>query len=191
MPTPEELLAIIQPLPKSHYKADYPLSSLEHALKRMEADWGLELNPDYQRGHVWNVDQQIYFVENLIRGAVGDTGKVVQFNHPNWEMNQRTDSDLPDRLQCIDGLQRLTPLLRFSRGEIKPFGLSIEDLNGTPWAPGRIHITLAVYRIQTREELLQYYLDLNTGGTPHHESEINRVHELLIEARGRTKAPKI
>ncbi len=31
----------------------------------------------------------------------------------------------------------------------------------------------------TREEVLQWYIDLNTGGTDHTDEEINRVKEML------------
>jgi len=31
----------------------------------------------------------------------------------------------------------------------------------------------------TKKELVQHYLDLNTGGTPHSEAEIERVKEML------------
>lgn len=191
MPTTEELDAIIRPLPRSNYKADHTLKSLEYALSGMERDWGLELNPDYQRGHVWTEAQQVSFIENLIRGGVASTGKVVQFNHPNWEMDQSPNSDLPDRLQCIDGLQRLTALRRFMNGEIQAFGLHADDFDGTPYSLSRIYITFAIFRLQTRAELLQYYLDLNAGGTPHPESEIDRVRGLLDEARQSGRKPRI
>lgn len=43
-----------------------------------DTDILLELNPEFQRGHVWNLDKQIAFVENLLRRI--DINKIIRFN---------------------------------------------------------------------------------------------------------------
>lgn len=43
---------------------------------------GLDLNPDFQRGHVWTPSQQAAFVEFFLRG--GKTARVLYFNNPQW-----------------------------------------------------------------------------------------------------------
>ena len=47
-----------------------------------EQNEGLELNPDFQRGHVWTREQEIAYIEFLLRG--GRTGRDLYFNKPSW-----------------------------------------------------------------------------------------------------------
>jgi hypothetical protein len=82
-------------------------------------------------------------------------------------------------MQCVDGLQRLTAVRRFLAGEIKAFGMVAKEFTGTPFDPRRYMLRMAVHVYQTRAELLQYYIDLNAGGTPHEPEEIERVRALL------------
>lgn len=40
-------------------------------------------------------------------------------------------------------------------------------------------LTLKVYDFQYRKDLLKFYLDINGGGTPHSQYELNRVKGML------------
>jgi len=110
----------------------------------------------------------------------------ILFNCPSWN---HTDDAGPGNIpkfsmQCIDGLQRLTAILAFMRGEVPIFGgQNITTLVGTPFDARRYRISLAVYEFQWRDELLAFYLDLNIGGTVHTSSEIERVTALMEQAR--------
>ena len=53
-----------------------------------EQNEGLELNPDFQRGHVWTREQEIAYIEFLLRG--GRTGRDLYFNKPSWEKYLRS-----------------------------------------------------------------------------------------------------
>ena len=129
--TEKQLEAIIRPMAQARYEADFLFGGLEGSLQRLGEDFGgLELTPDFQRGHVWTPDQKRHFIENLLRGIISTSGLTIQFNCPQFEENsaRRRDQDLPNHLQCIDGLQRLTAVLDFLRGEVQPFGLNRDDL---------------------------------------------------------------
>lgn len=89
-------------------------------------------------------------------------------------------------IQCIDGLQRLTALRDFVAGRFKVFnGYTLQDLEGTSFSFRRTGMawTLEMFTIATRADLLQFYLDLNTGGVVHASEEIRRVTGLLDNAR--------
>lgn len=181
-----ELARIINPLRTAQYEVDHDWRSFQRALAGYAADYGgIELNPDFQRGHVWTPDQQRHFIENVLRGVISSSGFVVQFNCPNWE-NAAYAGDLPVGFQCIDGLQRITAVQAFMDGTVHPFGLSVEDLNlsGFSMKGSRYRFRLAVHDFQSRAELLQHYLDLNAGGTPHTAAEIARVRSLRDAASG-------
>ena len=59
-----------------NYEIDVPLDFIKRQLKRFEEDYGLELNPDFQRGNVWTKEQQIAWLEFFFRG--GKTSMVSQ-----------------------------------------------------------------------------------------------------------------
>ena len=60
---------------------------------------------------------------------------------------------------------------------VRTFLAGIDDLRGTAFDPGRakFRFTVAIYALQTRAEVLQHYIDINAGGTPHSADEIERV----------------
>lgn len=186
----DELAAIIKPLRTAQYEVDHYWRSFQRSLMGYGQDYGgLELNPDFQRGHVWTADQQRHFVENVLRGVVSSSGFVIQFNCPNWE-NHNYSGDLPLGFQCIDGLQRITAVQAFLDGHVRPFGLSAGELDGSYFSMrgSRYRFRMAVHDFQSRSELLQHYLDLNAGGTPHTAEEIERVRGLRNAALGAVTA---
>lgn len=156
------------------YEINVPLVSLKRTLKLWEEDGGLELNPDFQRGHVWNEEQQIAFVEFLLKGGI--TARVIYFNSPAWS-RQESHSDLDEKVLCVDGLQRLTACLRFVEDEIKVFGHKFSEFEGSP----RImhDLKFNVNDLQTRAEVLKWYIEFNTGGTVHTKEELDRVKAML------------
>lgn len=178
-----DLLAdLIKPLRTAKWQADFSWHRLQGSLQDMTLDAGdLDLNPDFQRGHVWTHGQRQHFIENCLRGVVSSSGLVLQFNCPDWN-EDAPDTDLPAGMQCIDGLQRYTAITEFVNGNVHPFGVSVSDLQGTQFDPRRFMIKVAVHDFKKRADLLQHYLDINTGGTVHAASEIERVKGLLAQA---------
>ncbi len=160
--------------PEPTYSVDIDLESLESNLDRYKDRFGLKMNPDFQRGHVWTEDQQIAYVEYLLRG--GASGRVIYFNCAGW-------GRLPKGpMVCVDGLQRVTAALRFMRGEIKAFGYYEHEYEDQfPWSECTFNIK--INSLATRAEVLKWYLDLNTGGTVHTADELNRVRGILAKEK--------
>lgn len=160
------------------YEVNIPLLFLEKTLKDYEESYGLDLNPDFQRGHVWTREQQIAWLEFYFRG--GKTGRVIYFNSPAWSTVKSPESDLDDTILCVDGLQRLTAFRAFLNNEVPVFGSYYKDFED------KLHVTAYSIRVninslQTRKELLKWYIEMNSGGTPHTDEEIARVQALLNE----------
>jgi uncharacterized protein with ParB-like and HNH nuclease domain len=161
------------------YEVNIGLKYLETTLKDYEESYGLELNPDFQRGHVWTEDQQIAFVEFFLKG--GKTARVMYFNCPSFSRSIK-ENDSP--MVCVDGLQRLTALRRFLNNEIKVFGLYLDDFEDKDIMLRKIgNLRFNINNLQTKKEVLQWYLDFNTGGTVHSKEEIERVEKLLEEEK--------
>ncbi|WP_235887964.1 hypothetical protein [Neobacillus paridis] len=73
----------------SGYQVNIPLRYLEKRVKEDMEELGLQLESDFQRGHVWTEYQQIKFVEYLFRG--GKSNRTLYFNHPGWNSNLKGD----------------------------------------------------------------------------------------------------
>ncbi len=169
VPSPVNL-DTIEMFPRQVYEVDVAWTSLERTIAYHVDDEHLDLSPDFQRGHVWTMDQRSAYVEYIMRG--GEGGKLLSFNRSGW-LSSRSNGPY----QIIDGLQRLTTARMFLRDEVVAFGQPLSKFIGRL----RMHIGFKwrVYELADRAAVLRYYLAMNAGGTPHSAEEIGRVRELL------------
>ena len=174
--SPYKRLCDIPPFTRwSGYEVDIPWVHLEHSLKCYEENYGVDIDPDFQRGHVWVRAQQIAFVEHYLRG--GRSSRILHWNCHDWN---EFSGDYP--LVLIDGKQRLTAVLAFLQDKIPAFGRKLSEYEDklTWGGPSfRFHIN----SLKTRTEVLQWYLELNEGGTVHTTDELKKVHALLKKER--------
>ena len=153
-----------------NYQINQPWDSLEAWLARERDEVEIDLNPDFQRGHVWSELQQIRFVEFCLKGGKGSN--TIRFNCCGWMQDFRGPFEL------VDGKQRLEAVRKFMRNELPAFGFTIEQYEGKfPFA--RYDFLIRVNDLPTRREVLQWYLDINTGGVVHTDTEIAKVRDLL------------
>ncbi|WP_196607103.1 DUF262 domain-containing protein [Pectinatus frisingensis] len=133
---------------------------------------GLQLNPDFQRGNVWTQEQQIKYMEFLIKG--GKSSRLLYFNHPGWQKDFKGD------FVCVDGLQRITAIQKFLNDELLVFGkYKLHDFEDYIHLLLDIRVTVCINNLKTRREVLEWYIEFNSGGTIHSEQEIKRVKALL------------
>lgn len=156
--------------PRADYHVDVEWRDLCSYIERSVKQYGLELEPDFQRGHVWTAEQQIAFVEYGLMG--GESSMTITANHPHWQ----TGKDGP--YQLVDGLQRVTAVMRFYNNEIPAFGAYLNEYTDRArmiQGSFKWHIlTLA-----SRADVLHQYLLMNAGGVVHSPEEIVRVRKLL------------
>ena len=142
---------------------------------------GLVLNPDFQRGHVWTEEQQTAYIEYLLMG--GMSGRTIYLNAKDAESPSPENQDYV----CVDGLQRITAIRGFYHDEIPAFGHRYSQFEG-PLNLTKFTMRIVVNDLQTREEVLQWYLELNTTGVPHSKEELDRVKALLNRERENGRA---
>lgn len=166
----------IPQFPKSGYQVDVAWSDLLRTVDRYIAEYGLNLDPDFQRGHVWTEEQRIRYVEYVLRG--GEGGRDLCFNCPGWQgMGKQGPYEI------LDGKQRLTSAMMFMRNELPAFGRLFREYTGRlRYYAG---FKWRIFELPTRADVLRYYLDMNAGGTPHAASEIERVRALLAKETGK------
>lgn len=137
-------------------------------------NYDLQLNPKFQRGHIWTQEQQKKYIEFILRG--GKTGRDFYFN-----LNRKTNEYV-----CVDGLQRTTAFMRFIDGEIKVFDQYFDDFCFTKRETGgnslpEFRVNVYMNYLESKKEILEWYVDLNAGGTPHTNDEIERVKKMIQE----------
>jgi hypothetical protein len=134
---------------------------------------GIDLDPDFQRAHVWTESQQVRYIEFILKG--GMTGRDIYWNCKNFNKGGKQGPFV-----LVDGKQRLTAILRFMHGEITAFGHKLSDYGDKPdYLDARV--SWWINDLDTRAEVLQWYLDLNSGGTQHTSDEIAKVEALLAK----------
>jgi hypothetical protein len=157
----------------AHYAVDISLHRLLRAMEEYQKEYGLQLCPDFQRGHVWTEEQQVKYVEFLLRG--GQSSRDILFNHTAWNRSFKGE------MVCVDGLQRLTACAKFLKNELKVFGHYLDEFEDKPY---NVHLRFHINDLPTRKQVLAWYLELNDGGTVHTENELARVRTLLAQEEG-------
>ncbi|MDV3428798.1 MAG: DUF262 domain-containing protein [Bacillota bacterium] len=158
---------------EGQYNADMRLPYFIRWIDENIKELGLQLNPDFQRGNVWTEQQQIAYIEYLIKG--GKSAITVYFNQPGWQR------DYKGEFVCVDGLQRITAMQKFLNNKIKIFGHYLNEYEDSKILLRKLIIKVNINNLQTKKEVLQWYLDMNTGGTVHSEKEIDKVKNMINE----------
>lgn len=155
---------------------DFAIEYLMDFLNTEIEQFNLQLNPKFQRGHVWTEDQQVAWLEYFLKG--GKSGRIVYFNNPSQHKSVK-DGSYNDYV-CVDGLQRITAIQRFMNNEIKVFGSYYREYEDeTRIATHTIKVN--INDLKTEREVLQWYVDMNSGGTPHTKAEIEKVEKMIQE----------
>lgn len=159
-----------------HWQADFDFKYLMGFIEENIKEHNLQLNPDFQRGHVWTQEQQIKWLEFFFKG--GKTGRIIYFNKPDWHSGVPNGSY--NEFVCVDGLQRLTAIKRFMDGEIPIFGSYIYEFEDK-MSIVNDSIKVNINDLKSKKEVLQWYVDMNSGGTPHTDAEIDKVKKMISE----------
>lgn len=129
-----------------------------------------DLDPEFQRGHIWDEDQQIKYVEFKLKGGAGSND--IRFNCVGW-MNS-----FEGPFVLVDGKQRIEAVRKFLNDGLKVFGgMKFSDFEG--YMPSHLDFIFHINDLKTMEAVYIWYIELNTGGTPHTEEEINKVKRMI------------
>jgi len=169
--------ADIKPLysAQNMYGVDQPVKYILDTLKRYKEEYGLEMVPDFQRGHVWTKEQQEKYIEFLLRG--GKAGTDFYFNHPGWM------GDFNGQMVCVDGLQRITALQQFFNNEICAFNTYYQDFKDN--FPLLLVVRFYINNLKNKEDVLNWYVELNETGTPHSQEELQKVKDMIEEIQNK------
>lgn len=85
-----------------------------------------------------------------------------------------------DDFVCVDGLQRITAIMKFQANQLKVFGLHYNEFEGEPREIAT-KLQIRINDLQYEKDVLQWYIEMNAGGTPHSKEEIARVQKMMEE----------
>jgi hypothetical protein len=174
--TPWRELGDEKPIKTSTFRLHYSQRDLS-GLIHMYYYFGVEMDPDYQRGLVWTLKDKQELIESIFQDV--DIGKFV-FAHLPFKSKSPT-------YEIIDGKQRLNALIEYYEGRFEWRGKLYRDLY-----PGdQSHID--TYPISyaelsersTRAEILDCFIRLNTSGKPQDPKHLEAVKALLAAERSR------
>lgn len=177
----------IPQFPKAYYTVDTSIRHLENTLEEynrapLTEPGHLKLQPIFQRGYVWTKNQQIQYMEYLLKG--GEFAKTVIFNCPNWmEIQQKNTAGwsildiTSNHVVCVDGQQRIRAIRAFLQNKIPAFNTYFKDFEEK--IPLDLTLRIQMLKLQTPQQLLQAYIDYNTGGSVHSETDLKPAIELL------------
>lgn len=138
------------------------------------------LNPDYQRGPSWTEEQKSSFISHLLMGGF------VQPVLINRSEDRNREEDVSE---VVDGQQRIRAITDFVYGQIsssiwnrdgKQIKVQWKDFNEIDRRSSRLQLRV-MYGDFSLQKRLELYLALNSTGTPHSPSDIEKVRNQLLK----------
>lgn len=161
---------------KEPLKLQFFQQSVDCLIHKFFVYWGLDMNPRYQREIVWTHEQKLKLIKSIFEGL--DIGKFVFISNPYSE-------DREFGYEILDGKQRLTTILEFYNDEWTYEGYYFSELSTYLQYKFRdLSVFVAEMRDgdATKENILEYFIRLNTTGTPMSEEHLDKVRKQLEES---------
>ena len=134
---------------------------------------GIDFNPDYQRGYVWNEIDRELLLDSIFKNI--DIGKFVLIHLSDDEWTERGFG-----YEILDGKQRLSTLIQFYANKITYKGKYYNDLSGMDKRAFTEHqVAIAEVRETDKKTVLKYFLMLNRTGKSMDESHLSEVEKML------------
>jgi hypothetical protein len=153
------------------YRIRYSNSGID-SLLNMVYFFGVDFDVDYQRDHVWTLDDKIALIDSIFNNV--DIGKFVFVERP-----MGCDRKL---LEIIDGKQRLTAICEFVEGRFQYNGYYYDELSFSDKNKINSHgISYGYLENPSRRAIFETFIKLNTAGRPMKNEDIDKVKKLLDE----------
>lgn len=157
----------IPQISSAHYNINVWLEELPLTINSYKKWYNLNMSPEYQRWYVWTEDQKIKYVEYFLKWW--RSWRDIFLNCPKW---QRSGTE--EKMEVVDWKQRLTALLEYLDNKFPAFWHYHKEYSGFMQCPAlNIHIN----DLENPKDIVQWYLDMNTGGAIHTEEDLKSAYE--------------
>lgn len=154
---------------------DYRNSTIESLLFNYY-NFGVDMDPDYQRELVWDESDKKYLLDSVFHDGI-EIGRFV-FVDLSYEEQKERDYTY----EILDGKQRLNCLCEFYENRIPYKGLYFNDLHPRDKQTFlNKKIAIGEARDLTRKEKLQLFLAVNRGGKAMNDTHMKQVEDMLYE----------
>jgi hypothetical protein len=135
--------------------------------------FGVDFEPEYQREFVWDIEDKINLIDSIFNSV--DIGKFV------FIKNDYSDDLL---YQVLDGKQRMSAILDYYEDRFQYKGYFFSELSVRDQDYFEDYsISIAEVSDLNREQILRYFIKLNTGGRIMAPEQIEKVRKMLDETK--------
>ena len=172
--TNEELKSMCNFSQKDNLRLSFSQTGMSSIFSKVY-HFGLDMNPDYQRGNVWDMEDKKKLIASVFMNV--DIGKFVFIHLPY--------KDHSPSYEILDGKQRVTALTEFYESRFKFGGKYYKDLSYADQSHFENHpiscADLLEDNVKPSDKYL-YFLRLNTGGRIQDPEHIKHVETLYKQA---------
>jgi len=140
---------------------------------RLNYCFGIDFDPDYQRGYVWDETDKELLLDSIFKNI--DIGKFVLIHLSDEEWYERGLS-----YEILDGKQRLSTLIEFYENKLSYKGKYFNDLSRMDKMAFVEHqVSVAEVSETDKKTVLKYFLMLNRTGKSMDESHLSEIEKKL------------
>lgn len=137
--------------------------------------FGVDFNPDYQRGFVWGDEDKEKLLWSVFNNVEIGKFAFIHLNDKEW-------LDRGVSYEILDGKQRLLTLMDFYENKIPYRGMYYNDLSKKDKRTFKnAPCSIAEVNSEDRAEVLRYFIILNRGGKAVDEEHLKKVEDMLEE----------
>lgn len=149
-------------------------SNIEHLIQ-MHYHFGIDFNPDYQRGYVWTQEDKELLLDSVFKNI--DIGKFALIRLSDAEWIERGFG-----YEILDGKQRLSTLIEFYENKLAYKGKYYNDLSWKDRITFKHHnVSVAEVQSENKKTILKYFLMLNRTGKAMDKAQLDKVENMLNE----------
>lgn len=135
--------------------------------------FGVDFEPEYQRGYVWSSEDKVALLDSIFNNI--EIGKFAFIDNSDTKWKETGLS-----YEILDGKQRLSTLCEFREGKFEYNGFKFNQL----YPLDRAHIlnfpvSIAEIRDATEQDVLKYFVKLNSNGKVMSEDHLSKVKSLI------------
>ena len=153
---------------EDNLRLHFTSSCIENIIWR-KYSYGIDLDPEYQRGYVWSPEDEESLIDSIFNNC--DIGKFVLINK---------DCDDDPCYEVLDGKQRINTILRFFEDRFTYKGFLYSELSLSDRRKfKRFTISTAEITNPSKEMIYQYFLKVNVTGKVMDKDHLKKVESLL------------
>lgn len=153
---------------EDNLRLNFTSSCIDNIIWR-KYSYGIDLDPEYQRGYVWSPEDEEALIDSIFNNC--DIGKFVLINK---------DCDDNPCYEVLDGKQRINTILRFFEDRFTYKGYLYSELSLSDRRKfKRFTISTAEIVNPSKEMIYQYFLKVNVTGKVMDKDHLKKVESLL------------